>query len=41
MFLGSVIVLFGFFLSLSRLLKCLIVIEKFKVLLLFVCLLGQ
>lgn len=40
-FFGGLIVLFGFFLSLSRLLKCLIVVEKFKVLLLFVSLLVQ
>lgn len=39
--LGSLIVLFRFFMSLSRLLNCLIVVEKFKVLLLLCCLLGQ
>lgn len=33
--------LFRFVLSLSRLLKCLIVLEKFKVLLLFTSLVGQ
>nr|YP_009650987.1 NADH dehydrogenase subunit 4L [Uvitellina sp. SSS-2019]QCY72813.1 NADH dehydrogenase subunit 4L [Uvitellina sp. SSS-2019] len=41
LFLGSVVVLFSFFLSLSRLLNCLMVIENFNVLLLFVSLLGQ
>jgi hypothetical protein len=39
--LGIFIVLFRFVLSLSRLLKCLIVLEKFKVLLLFTSLVGQ
>nr|AWK02430.1 NADH dehydrogenase subunit 4L [Acanthoparyphium sp. WAK-2018] len=40
-FLGGLIILFAFFLSLSRLLNCLIVVENFNVLLLFVSLLGQ
>nr|YP_009734329.1 NADH dehydrogenase subunit 4L [Echinostoma revolutum]QIJ97881.1 NADH dehydrogenase subunit 4L [Echinostoma revolutum] len=39
--LERLIVLFGFFLSLSRLLNCLIVVENFNVLLLLYCLLGQ
>nr|WRY69451.1 NADH dehydrogenase subunit 4L [Hypoderaeum conoideum] len=39
--LGSLIVLFSFFMSLSRLLNCLIVVENFNVLLLLCCLLGQ
>ena len=39
--LGSFMVLFGFILSLGRLLNCLIVVEKFKVLLLFSSLLCQ
>uniref|UniRef100_A0A183B4I8 Cytochrome b n=1 Tax=Echinostoma caproni TaxID=27848 RepID=A0A183B4I8_9TREM len=41
LYVGSLIVLFGFFMSLTRLLKCLIVVEKFKVLLLLFCLLSQ
>nr|YP_009261930.1 NADH dehydrogenase subunit 4L [Echinochasmus japonicus]AKL39058.1 NADH dehydrogenase subunit 4L [Echinochasmus japonicus] len=41
LFLGCLVVLFGFFLSLGRLLSCLIVVENFNVLLLFVCLVGQ
>nr|AMB20937.1 NADH dehydrogenase subunit 4L [Echinostoma paraensei] len=41
LFLGSLIVLFSFFMSLSRLLNCLIVVENFNVLLLLFCLLGQ
>lgn len=39
--LGSFIVLFGFMLSLGRLLNCLIVVEKFNVLLLFCSILCQ
>nr|YP_009236159.1 NADH dehydrogenase subunit 4L [Fascioloides magna]AMF83643.1 NADH dehydrogenase subunit 4L [Fascioloides magna] len=38
---GGLVIVFGFFLSLGRLLNCLIVVENFNVLLLFVCLLGQ
>lgn len=38
---GVLMVLCRFILSLSRLLKCLIVVEKFKVLLLFSAVLGQ
>lgn len=41
LFLGVLVILFGFFLCLGRLLRCLIVVEKFKVLLLFICLIGQ
>nr|QUL60403.1 NADH dehydrogenase subunit 4L [Echinostomatidae sp. CA-2021] len=41
LYLGSLIVLFSFFMSLSRLLNCLIVVENFNVLLLLWCLLGQ
>lgn len=39
--LGGLIILFSFILSSSRLLNCLIVIEKFNVMLLFVCLMSQ
>nr|QBF03688.1 NADH dehydrogenase subunit 4L [Echinostoma sp. JM-2019] len=41
LYVGAVMVLFGFFLSLSRLLNCLMVVENFNVLLLLYCLLGQ
>lgn len=41
LFLGCLVVLLGFFLCVGRLLSCLIVVENFNVLLLFVCLLGQ
>lgn len=41
LFVGRLVVLFGFFLSQGRLLSCLIVVENFNVLLLFICLLGQ
>nr|YP_009467179.1 NADH dehydrogenase subunit 4L [Artyfechinostomum sufrartyfex]YP_010461005.1 NADH dehydrogenase subunit 4L [Artyfechinostomum malayanum]APX55328.1 NADH dehydrogenase subunit 4L [Artyfechinostomum sufrartyfex]ARH10827.1 NADH dehydrogenase subunit 4L [Artyfechinostomum sufrartyfex]UUF68158.1 NADH dehydrogenase subunit 4L [Artyfechinostomum malayanum] len=41
LYLGSLVVLFSFFMSLSRLLNCLIVVENFNVLLLLFCLLGQ
>lgn len=41
LYVGRLLIIFGFFLSLGRLLNCLIVVEKFKVLLLFVCLLCQ
>nr|YP_010693882.1 NADH dehydrogenase subunit 4L [Morishitium polonicum]WCD42519.1 NADH dehydrogenase subunit 4L [Morishitium polonicum] len=41
LFIGSFVVLFGFFLSLSRLLNCLIIVENFNVLLLFVSMLNQ
>lgn len=39
--LGRFIVLFGFILSLGRLLNCLIVVEKFNVLILFCSILSQ
>lgn len=39
--LGSLIIFFSFILGLSRLLNCLIMVEKFKVLLLFMCVCGQ
>nr|AYH51415.1 NADH dehydrogenase subunit 4L [Tylodelphys immer] len=39
--LGGLVILLSFMLSVSRLLNCLIVIENFNVLLLFVCLLSQ
>lgn len=39
--IGISLVLCSFILSLSRLLNCLIVVEKFKVLLLFSSILGQ
>ena len=39
--LRGLVILLSFVLSVSRLLNCLIVIEKFKVLLLFICLLSQ
>nr|AQS80277.1 NADH dehydrogenase subunit 4L [Fasciola jacksoni] len=38
---SGLVIIFSFFLSLGRLLNCLIVVENFNVLLLFVCLLGQ
>nr|YP_010231369.1 NADH dehydrogenase subunit 4L [Apharyngostrigea pipientis]QSV37699.1 NADH dehydrogenase subunit 4L [Apharyngostrigea pipientis] len=38
---GGLIILFSFILSSSRLLNCLIVIENFNVMLLFVCLVSQ
>ena len=38
---GLVVIVCRFFLSFSRLLNCLIVVEKFKVLILFMCLLLQ
>nr|BAV82928.1 NADH dehydrogenase subunit 4L [Echinostoma caproni] len=41
LYVGSLIVLFGFFMSLTRLLNCLIVVENFNVLLLLFCLLSQ
>lgn len=41
LFLGVFVVLLSFVLSLSRLLNCLIVVEKFNVLLLFICLLSK
>nr|YP_009519770.1 NADH dehydrogenase subunit 4L [Echinostoma miyagawai]AYD49498.1 NADH dehydrogenase subunit 4L [Echinostoma miyagawai]QEG55043.1 NADH dehydrogenase subunit 4L [Echinostoma miyagawai]WCK11538.1 NADH dehydrogenase subunit 4L [Echinostoma miyagawai] len=41
LYLGSLIVLFGFFMSLTRLLNCLIVVENFNVLLILFCLLSQ
>lgn len=41
LFLALVIVLCTFVLSLSRLLNCIIVVEKFKVLLLFMSLLSN
>nr|YP_010528190.1 NADH dehydrogenase subunit 4L [Echinoparyphium aconiatum]UXW64384.1 NADH dehydrogenase subunit 4L [Echinoparyphium aconiatum] len=41
LYLGSLVVLFSFFMSLTRLLNCLIVVENFNVLLLLYCLLGQ
>nr|APX55305.1 NADH dehydrogenase subunit 4L [Fasciolopsis buski] len=41
LYVGSLLIIFGFFLSLGRLLNCLIVVENFNVLLLFVCLLCQ
>nr|YP_009867147.1 NADH dehydrogenase subunit 4L [Diplostomum ardeae]QKG04346.1 NADH dehydrogenase subunit 4L [Diplostomum ardeae] len=40
-FLGGLIILLSFLLSVSRLLNCLIVIENMNVLLLFFCLLSQ
>nr|AYH51353.1 NADH dehydrogenase subunit 4L [Alaria americana] len=40
-FLGGLVMLLSFVLSVSRLLNCLIVIENFNVLLLFICLLSQ
>lgn len=40
-FVGVTVIFFGFVLSLGRLLKCLLVVEKFKVLLLFMCILSQ
>nr|AKP94292.1 NADH dehydrogenase subunit 4L [Diplostomum pseudospathaceum] len=40
-FLGGLIILLSFLLSVSRLLNCLIVIENMNVLLLFICLLSQ
>nr|AYH51395.1 NADH dehydrogenase subunit 4L [Hysteromorpha triloba] len=40
-FLGGLVILLSFVLSISRLLNCLIVIENFNVLLLFLCLLSQ
>lgn len=39
--IGGLIVLCSFILSLTRLLNCLIVVEKFNVLLLFSAILGQ
>lgn len=39
--LGVMVILCRFFLSISRLLNCLIVVEKFNVLLLFVAMLLQ
>nr|QYC97738.1 NADH dehydrogenase subunit 4L [Diplostomoidea sp. MSB para 30071] len=39
--LGGLIILFSFILSSSRLLNCLIVIENFNVMLLFICLMSQ
>lgn len=39
--LGALVILCGFFLSASRLLNCLIVVENFNVLLLFVSMLSQ
>nr|YP_009262359.1 NADH dehydrogenase subunit 4L [Fasciolopsis buski]ANI86935.1 NADH dehydrogenase subunit 4L [Fasciolopsis buski] len=41
LYIGGLLIIFGFFLSLGRLLNCLIVVENFNVLLLFVCLLCQ
>nr|YP_010235126.1 NADH dehydrogenase subunit 4L [Notocotylus intestinalis]QTC30698.1 NADH dehydrogenase subunit 4L [Notocotylus intestinalis] len=41
LFLYGVIILLSFVLSLSRLLNCLIVVENFNVLLLFICLLSN
>nr|BDB04166.1 NADH dehydrogenase subunit 4L [Fasciola gigantica]BDB04178.1 NADH dehydrogenase subunit 4L [Fasciola gigantica]BDB04190.1 NADH dehydrogenase subunit 4L [Fasciola gigantica]BDB04202.1 NADH dehydrogenase subunit 4L [Fasciola gigantica]BDB04214.1 NADH dehydrogenase subunit 4L [Fasciola gigantica] len=41
LYVGVLVIIFGFFLSLGRLLNCLIVVENLNVLLLFVCLLGQ
>nr|NP_066219.1 NADH dehydrogenase subunit 4L [Fasciola hepatica]AAG13147.1 NADH dehydrogenase subunit 4L [Fasciola hepatica]BAV82940.1 NADH dehydrogenase subunit 4L [Fasciola hepatica] len=41
LYVGVLVIVFGFFLSLGRLLNCLIVVENLNVLLLFVCLLGQ
>nr|ALD62340.1 NADH dehydrogenase subunit 4L [Echinostoma hortense] len=41
LYLGSLLALFSFFLSLNRLLNCLIILENFNVLILFACLLGQ
>lgn len=41
LFLGVFIILLRFVLSLSRLLNCLIVVENFNVLLLFICLLSN
>lgn len=39
--LGLLIILFRFFLSMTRLLKCLIVVENFNVLLLFMSIMVQ
>nr|YP_009026837.1 NADH dehydrogenase subunit 4L [Fasciola gigantica]AHW40467.1 NADH dehydrogenase subunit 4L [Fasciola gigantica]WJO90026.1 NADH dehydrogenase subunit 4L [Fasciola gigantica] len=41
LYVGVLVIIFGFFLSLGRLLNCLIVVENLNVLLLFVCLVGQ
>lgn len=41
MFCGLIIIVCGFVLSLGRLLNCLMVVENFKILLLFVCVLSQ